>query len=184
MSMFSVRVESVDMLLYIVFFNMEMVQCSKNLGEKSQFVQFKYCINTFSIHYLYLAVYIQQRHWSVRLNDLTFTAGPSGISSFGAVTVGFSISHGAVASVLTRVLCTETHHLQTHLLTVDQRGNLVSVIQVCDNSFERWQLSNRRQGDGRSPDVSGYTSEEEVADDLHELALWSNLVRLGLPVQG
>ena len=115
-------------------------------------------------------------------SPLTFCAVSTYISSFGAVTVGFSICQRADPAILTGVLCAKAHHLQAYFLTIDERGQLTSITEVCDNSLEWWQLTNRGQGDGRCADVCREPSEEEVTDDLHEPPLGSHLLRLGLAI--
>lgn len=117
-------------------------------------------------------------------SPLTFSAVSTYISSFGAVTVGFSICQRADPAILTGVLCAKAHHLQADFLTIDKRGQLTSIIEVCNNSLEWWQLTDRGLGDGRFADVPREPSEEEVADDLHELTLGPHLFRLGLAIHG
>lgn len=117
-------------------------------------------------------------------SPLTFGAVSTYISSFGAVTVGFSICQRADPAILTGVLCAKAHHLQAYFLTIDERGQLTPITEVCDNSLERWQLTDRGQGDGRCADVAREPSEEKVTDDLHEPSLGPHLFRLCLAVHG
>lgn len=116
---------------------------------------------------------------------LTFCTVSTHISSFGAVTVGFSVCQRADPSVLAGIFRTKAHHLQAHFLTVDEHRQLLTPItEICDNSLERRQLANGGQGDGGGADVPRKSAKEEVTDDLHELSLGPHLPRLGLPVYG
>lgn len=117
-------------------------------------------------------------------SPLTFSAVSTYKSSFGAVTVGFSICQRADPAILTGVLCAKAYHLQAYFLTIDERGQLTSISEICDNSLEWWQLMDRGQGDGSRADVPWEPSKEEVTNDLHELSLRPHLFRLGLAIHG
>lgn len=114
---------------------------------------------------------------------LTFCTVSTHISSFGAVTVGFSVCQRADSTILAGIFCTKAYHLQAHFLTVDEHRQLLTPItKIGDNSLEWWQLANGGQCDGRGADVPRKSPEEEVTDDLHELSLGPHLSCLGLAV--